>query len=125
MKNPFDDKKSIGLVSDNTYNSKDIIGEKKESIGFDSDGYLRISNGTKELIGNNWIRGDVIGCGFCLSQNIVYFTMNGLLLAKIKTNCREFYPAFQKGNYNKEDYLVNFGDDEFKFDDIRFFKQSL
>ena len=123
LKNPFDDLISIGLVNDNSYHSNETIGIIKESIGFDSNGYLRISNGTKELIGNTWKWGDVVGCGFCLSQNIVYFTMNGLLLCKVKTNCREFYPAFQKGNYKDNDYSVNFGEDEFKFDDIKFMKQ--
>ena len=107
------------------YSKDDYIGKNKESIGIDSNGNLFISNGFKqEKICTEWKVNDVLGCGFALSKNLVYFTKNGKLICKIKTNCEKFFPAFQQGNYTKNDFSYSFGDKfPLLFDDVSFVKE--
>lgn len=112
---------SFGVVTDNQYNKNYSIGALEHSVGLSSEGLLRVSSGVSEKICGMWRKGDVIGCGIVYNYGVIYFTLNGVLLCQVQSNCTSWFIAINNNNFNG--FSLNFGtekDKHFVFNDMKY-----
>ncbi|EAL45002.1 SPRY domain containing protein [Entamoeba histolytica HM-3:IMSS] len=116
--NPFEYTFAIGLCPLH-YKKDKFIGWEENSIGYHSDDGKMFYNSPKgKAFAKPYGQGDTVGCGFDVSNHIVFFTINGVSLPLIPVKENAFYPAISLRSY--KDFTINFGEEPFKYDVYHF-----
>ncbi len=92
-------------------------GTSSKSYGFHSDGKIFHDKSKGETFGTKFKTKDIIGCGYYISKNSIFFTINGKFInwAFTKVDFNYYYPTVSLHSLN-EKITINFGKNNFLFD---------
>ena len=97
----------IGLV-EKKFQQTLSIGRNKYSFGYSSDGKLRCGSDRVEYEFKKFEEGDVVGCGFNILTNEIFFTLNGECFYSMKVDNKCLYPAITLNKWRC--VMFNFGE---------------
>ena len=105
------------------------LGSTSHSYGYHSKGKSH-NNKKVNKYGENYIKGDIIGCGIDLENKSIFFTKNGKFLDYAFKNVNfeigkgYLYPSVCMHTLNSE-IMINFGKENFKFDVKGYYENNL
>ena len=105
------------------------LGSTSRSYGYHSKGKSH-SNKKTNKYGENYSKGDIVGCGIDLENKSIFFTKNGKFLdyafkdVNFEIGKGFLYPSVCMHTLNSE-IVINFGKDNFKFDVKGYYENNL
>ena len=105
------------------------LGSTSRSYGYHSKGKSH-NNKKVNKYGENYIKGDIIGCGIDLENKSIFFTKNGKFLdyafkdVNFEIGKGYLYPSVCMHTLNSE-IMINFGKENFKFDVKGYYENNL